>query len=190
MPRDVRRGRGQSNPPPACPAQKHKARRAQSHATIVAESQPMQPTDSIPVIAHAIQLAIAPVFLLTGIAALLGVMATRLARIIDRARFYEQAWSGMDEGAREAARRELAALERRRHLASWAINFSTFAALIVCIVIATLFIDAFLSTDLKWLAGVLFIGAMIALIGGLGCFLFEVYVATHTVRFMTARFLK
>ena len=39
-----------------------------------------------PVISHAIQLAIAPVFLLTGISALLGVMATRLARVIDRAR--------------------------------------------------------------------------------------------------------
>src|SRR5213593_4923110 len=142
----------------------------------------------MPVIAHAIQLAIAPVFLLTGIAALLGVMATRLARIIDRARFYEQTWEELDERARAAARGELANLERRRHLASWAINFCTSAALLVCIVIATLFIEAFFNADLKWLAGVLFIGAMIALIGGLGCFLREVYVATHTVRIMTAKF--
>jgi len=148
----------------------------------------MLPTESMPVIAHAIQLAIAPVFLLTGIAALLGVMATRLARIIDRARFYEQTWEELDERARAAARGELANLERRRHLASWAINFCTSAALLVCTVIATLFVEAFFNADLKWLAGVLFIGAMIALIGGLGCFLREVYVATHTVRIMTAKF--
>jgi hypothetical protein len=150
----------------------------------------MPPTDSMPVISHAIQLAIAPVFLLTGIAALLGVMATRLARIIDRARYYEQAWEKLDDRARAAARSELENLERRRHLASWAINFCTSAALLVCIVIAALFVEAFFSADLKWLAGVLFIGVMIALIGGLGCFLREVYVATHTVRVMSARFRK
>jgi len=148
----------------------------------------MSPVDSTPVIAHAIQLAIAPVFLLTGIAALLGVMATRLARIIDRARHYEQTWEQMDEAARTSARGELENLERRRHLASWAINFCTSAALLVCIVIATLFIEAFFSSDLKWLAGALFVSAMIALIGGLGCFLREVYVATHTVRIMSATF--
>ena len=148
----------------------------------------MVPVDSMPVIAHAIQLAIAPVFLLTGIAALLGVMATRLARIIDRARYYEQTWEQMAEAARASARGELADLERRRHLASWAINFCTSAALLVCIVIATLFIEAFFSSDLKWLAGALFVSAMIALIGGLGCFLREVYVATHTVRIMSATF--
>ena len=148
----------------------------------------MSPAESMPVIAHAIQLAIAPVFLLTGIAALLGVMANRLARIIDRARFYEQTWEGLDEPARAAARGELPALEHRRHLASWAINFCTSAALLVCVVIAALFVEAFFHTDLKWLAGVLFIGVMIAPIGGLGCFLREVYVATHTVRIMATKF--
>ena len=148
----------------------------------------MSPSDNLPVIAHAIQLAIAPVFLLTGIAALLGVMANRLARIIDRARYYDEHWERMDESARTAALAELDDLERRRHLASWAINFSTSAALLVCIVIAALFVEAFFSTDLKWLAGVLFVGVMIALIGGLGCFLREVYVATHTVHIMSAKF--
>jgi len=148
----------------------------------------MSPADATPVIAHAIQLAIAPVFLLTGIAGLLGVMATRLARIIDRARYFEHVWDEMQEAAQTAARDELENLERRRHLASWAINFCTSAALLVCIVIATLFIEGLFGPDLKWLAGLLFVGAMIALIGGLGCFLREVYVATHTVRVMTSRF--
>jgi hypothetical protein len=143
----------------------------------------MPPSEPGPIIVHAIQLAIAPVFLLTGIAALLGVMANRLARIIDRARYYDVNWERMDENARTAALAELADLERRRHLASWAINFSTSAALLVCIVIAALFVEAFFGTDLKSLAGVLFVGVMVALIGGLGCFLREVYVATHAGRF-------
>ena len=145
---------------------------------------------NIPVIAHAIQLAIAPVFLLTGIAALIGVMANRLARIIDRARHYEDIWEKLDEDARKHAREELAHLEHRRHLASWAINFCTSAALLVCTVIAALFADEFFAADMKWLAGALFVGAMLAVIGGLACFLREVYVSTHTVRIILAKYGK
>jgi hypothetical protein len=51
-------------------------------------------------ISHAIQLAIAPVFLLTGIAGLLGVMANRLARVIDRARTFEDNWRELDAPAK------------------------------------------------------------------------------------------
>jgi hypothetical protein len=145
----------------------------------------MSTPDAVPVIAHAIQLAVAPVFLLTGVAALLGVMATRLARIIDRARYFEQSWDTLSEARREAGRAELAQLEVRRHVASWAINFCTCAALLVCVVVTTLFVDAFFDTDLKWLAGLLFIGSMLTLISGLGCFLREVYLATRTMRIPT-----
>jgi mannose/fructose/N-acetylgalactosamine-specific phosphotransferase system component IIC len=142
----------------------------------------------IPIIAHAIQLSIAPVFLLTGIAALLGVMATRLARIIDRARQIEATWRDMDDATRAAARDEMADLERRRHFASWSINFCTSAALLVCLVIVTLFVEEFFSANLKWVAGVLFVGAMLALIGGLFSFLREVYLAMHVVRIEFGRF--
>src|SRR4029078_11505212 len=95
------------------------------------------------------------VFLLTGIAALIGVMANRLARVIDRARSLESGWPTMTESARAHARTEVAILERRRHLASWSINFCTCAALLVCIVIATLFIEGLFGGDLKWLSAAL-----------------------------------
>ena len=147
----------------------------------------MLPTEGL-IIQHAIQLAIAPVFLLTGIAALLGVMANRLARIIDRARDLEQRWAALDEKALPGARMEIADLERRRHFASWSINLCTSAALLVCIVIATLFFEEFFRTDLKWLAGALFVGVMVALVAGLTCFLREVYLATHSIRIDANRF--
>jgi len=140
------------------------------------------PTDDTGIIAHAIQLAIAPVFLLTGVAGLLGVMANRLARVIDRARQFEDKWTTFDEATREIVRLEMGHLARRFHLASWAINFCTAAALIVCLVIVTLFVEEFFSRNLKWIAGALFVVAMLSLIGGLTCFLREVYLATHTVR--------
>jgi len=146
--------------------------------------------ETSPIIVHAIQLAIAPVFLLTGIAAMLGVMANRLARIIDRARALDQFWGDFDEKARVAAQLEFRYLERRRHLASWSINFCTGAALLVCLVIVTLFVEGIFGKDLKWLAGALFIGAMIALICGLTIFLREVYLATHAGRFEAHRFAK
>jgi len=145
--------------------------------------------EALPAIAHAIQLAIAPVFLLTGIAGLLGVMANRLARVIDRGRWLEQAWRDMDENARAVARAELAYLERRRKFASWSINFCTAAALLVCLVIAVLFADEFFAANLRWVEGALFVLAMMAVIGGLASFLREVYLATHSTSLDPARFV-
>ena len=141
-----------------------------------------------PLISHAIQLAIAPVFLLTGIAALLSVMANRLARVVDRTRYVQQTWPELDETARGLACSEITHLARRRRLASWAINFCTAGALLVCLVIVTLFVDDLLATDLRWAAGGLFICTMGALIGGLTCFLREVYLATLSISIETARF--
>ena len=147
---------------------------------------PTDPTSGI--ISHAIQLAIAPVFLLTGIGGLLGVMANRLARVIDRARKVEGGWRDMDAQARAAAAVEMHNLERRRHVISWSINFCTTAALFICLCIVTLFVEEFFGKNLKWLAGVLFVTAMLALICGLSCFLREVYLATHTTGIDLERF--
>jgi hypothetical protein len=136
----------------------------------------------VEIIAHVVQLAIAPVFLLTGVSALLGVMTARLARVIDRARRIEAGWHQCAVAEQAAAKAELVLLKRRASLSSWAINFCAFAALLVCVVITTLFIDAFLSTNLTWLVGALFVLTMLALISGLVSFLREVYLATHTLR--------
>ena len=63
----------------------------------------------------------------------------------------------------------------------------TIAALLVCLVIVTLFVEGFFGNSLKWLAGALFIGAMIAMICGLTLFLREVYLATHVGRIEALR---
>ncbi len=142
----------------------------------------MSAEQDIGVIAHVIQLAVAPVFLLTGIGAFLGVMSGRLARVIDRARRVEGMWKEFDEKARSRAHSELAILRRRARLAYWAINFCTCAALLVCAVVATLFVEAFMGANLKWIVGSFFVLAMIVLIAGLTSFLREVYLATRTLR--------
>jgi CBS domain containing-hemolysin-like protein len=127
--------------------------------------------------AWAIQLALAPVFLLTGIAGLLSVMTGRLARIVDRMR---QLADDMD--ARERAGSTRLVLERRRHFSSIAITACTIAALLVCIVIATLFVEVMLGAPLKWLVGGLFTAAMLALVVGLACFLREVHLAMRAAQ--------
>jgi hypothetical protein len=142
----------------------------------------MPAPDSALLVQQAIQLSVAPVFLLTGIASLLGVVANRLARIIDRARAVRRSSGSPDAKAVAIAQQELAGLERRRHLASWSINCCTGAALLVCTVIVSLFIEELLHADLRWLAGAQFIAAMVSVIAGLSCFLAEVYIATHASR--------
>ena len=136
-------------------------------------------------LAHAIQLALAPVFLLTGIAGILNVMTGRLSRIIDRGRnLVEQPLrhlSSLDE-----VNSELATLEKRRHLASAAITASTFAGLMACTVIPVLFLEMLLGFELKFLISLLFVISTMSLVVGLGYFLREVHLATKTVRF-TAR---
>jgi uncharacterized protein DUF2721 len=133
-------------------------------------------------VGHAIQLALTPVFLLTGIAGLLNVMAGRLARIIDRGRALTEADQALSAAAREFTTTELHGLELRRHYASAAITACTTSALLVCLVIVVLFGEVLLNLRLKWLAGLLFTGATLSLVVGLGYFLREVYLATHTIR--------
>jgi hypothetical protein len=132
--------------------------------------------------ARAIQLALAPVFLLTGIAGLLNVMTGRLGRIIDRGRHLTETPPEEIALPPEQRANELHALERRRHLAGVAITSCTLAALLTCLVIVLLFTEVLLGLPLKWLEGALFTAATVALVAGLTYFLREVHLATQTVR--------
>jgi hypothetical protein len=133
-------------------------------------------------VTNAIQDALAPVFLLAGIAAILNVMAGRLGRIVDRGR--ELSEHPLPEELRPAlsVQVELLSLERRRHLASAAITACTLSALLVCVVIATLFFEVLARVTLNWLVGALFMGSTMALVVGLGYFAREVHIAIGTVR--------
>jgi len=142
----------------------------------------MNSTDIISEMAKAIQLALGPVFLLTGIAGMLNVMSGRLSRIIDRGRALTEKPEVIMTYAPEDIRIELLMLERRRHITSRAITMFTIAALLVCLVIVTLFLEAMLVVRFNWLIGVLFILATFGMVVGLGYFLREVHVASNTVR--------
>lgn len=142
--------------------------------------------DSIIDVSKAIQLALAPVFLLTGIAGILNVIASRLARIIDRGRRLTEG-RGVDAlPVGIALLQELRSLELRRRCASIAITACTVAALLLCTVIVTLFLEVVLDFPLRWLIGGLFAASTLALVVGLAFFLREVHLAMQTIHIVSA----
>ncbi len=133
-------------------------------------------------VAHAVQLAVAPVFLLTGIAAILTVMTNRLGRVIDRARVLEERLEVASPESIATLRADLDVLSRRAKLNGCAITLCTTTALLVCTVIAMLFLSAFLRFDASIPVALLFIAAMLCFFVGLLWFLREIYLATKSLR--------
>lgn len=133
-------------------------------------------------IAHAIQLAVTPVFLLSGIGVLLGVLTNRLARIVDRARKIEEGLRQAEGAVPERIREQLRISSRRARLINVAITFGTIAALLVSVVVALLFASTFVPLNLAAYVALLFVLAMAALVGALVSFLLEVRVSIATLR--------
>jgi hypothetical protein len=142
--------------------------------------------NSIESIARVIQLAVAPVFLIAGIAGLLSVLSTRLARITDRARVVERRIpNAKDDEQRDVLRKETASLWERIRLINWAIRLCVLAALFVCLVIITLFVGEFIAAeiiDLSLAIAVLFVLALLFIVTGLGYLLREIAIATKQMR--------
>lgn len=132
-------------------------------------------------VSHTIQLAIAPVFLLTGVGTNLTVLTNRLARIIDRSRILEDRLDAGTVSDRTKPHAELLTLYERTHLINRAITLSTTCALLVCITIATLFVGDALALGLSNFIALLFILAMLALIGSFVYLLREIFVAIGSV---------
>lgn len=137
----------------------------------------MDPLINIPSVAHVIQQAVAPVFLLTGIGSIMGVLTNRLGRVVDRFRQLSEAKNQQLE-KNDA---EKYSLSRRARWIHWSISLCTFSALCICLSIAALFVGVEMKVDLSDTVSILFISAMIALILGLLCFLREITLATGVI---------
>jgi high-affinity Fe2+/Pb2+ permease len=133
-------------------------------------------------IAHIIQLVIAPVFLLTAVSGLLNVVASRLARVVDRVRSLELDVPNADEAVRVQEIEELQILDRRIRLCHLSIGLCTASALLVCLVVILLFVVSLQAMNFAVPVSLLFIVAMLCLTAGLMLFLTEVTIATRSVR--------
>lgn len=132
-------------------------------------------------IAQLVQLAVAPVFLLSGVGVTLGVLTNRLARIVDRARIAEKELASGPAGG-GSMERHLRVLRLRARYINFAIAAGTVSAVLVSLCVILLFSHALMGLDLATAIAVVFIAAMLALTAGLVAFLIEVRISTATLR--------
>ena len=135
-------------------------------------------------VAHLIQVALTPIFLISAIGVTLNVLTNRLARIVDRARIMEKEAGHPDylaDGRRDL-HAVLGVLARRARYINAAITLITLSALFIALVVVMLFVNAFLRWDLSAFIACLFILSMVSLCAALLAFLIEVRIATTTLQ--------
>jgi len=134
-------------------------------------------------IAHLIQVALTPIFLISAIGVTLNVLTNRLSRIVDRARSMENELCRPDyqAGGRDL-HAALGVLARRARYMYAAITLITLSALFIALVVVMLFVNAFAHWDLSAFIAIMFILSMLSLAAALTAFLIEVRIATTTLR--------
>lgn len=140
------------------------------------------PNLSVNTVAEIVRLALAPVFLLSGIGAFLNVLASRLSRIVDRSRDIEPMLLASRGAEHDRWLGDLRVLDKRMRLISWATGLSVSSAILTCLVVILLFaanlVRTRLGTEIAWL----FIGSMVTIGIGFAVFLWETTVAGRAVR--------
>ena len=140
------------------------------------------PDLSVNTVAEIVRLALAPVFLLSGIGAFLNVLASRLSRIVDRSRDIEPKLLASRGREHDRWINDLKILDRRMSLINWATGLSVTSAILTCLVVILLFganiIRTRLGTEIAWL----FIVSMAAIGAAFVAFLLETGIAARAVR--------
>ena len=134
-------------------------------------------------VVHSIQAAVAPVFMLTAVAAMIGALAARLARIIDRARWIEERLEPQKIRNQQAAYWELKRLGLRGFVVNWSIALLVLCAILIGATIAGLFLDELFDSFDGQLVPWSFLAGIFCFSLSLSLFLLETLLATHTLRF-------
>jgi hypothetical protein len=135
-------------------------------------------------VSHGIQLAVAPVFLLTAVAGMIGVVANRLARIIDRARLVEARMkNNLTTEERASDQKELGELRSRGLLANGSIGLLTLCAFLIGATIMLLFLGEAIELRVLRLPMMTFLAGIVSFMLALGCFMAETMIATRLLNF-------
>jgi Protein of unknown function (DUF2721) len=139
-------------------------------------------------VSHGIQLAIAPVFLLTAVSGMIAAVVGRLARIIDRARYLE---TRLETGSVEAKKAEgmyaeLRQLRRRGRLVNGCIALLTLCSMMIGVTIILLFLGETAELRSLKIASICFLAGVLSFLLALLCFLAETLQATHVLKFAEA----
>jgi hypothetical protein len=134
-------------------------------------------------VSHGIQLAVAPVFMMSAVAALIGALATRLSRIIDRARDLEDRIEAGTARNEDHAYRELTRLRLRGRIVNWSVALLVVCAMLIGSTVMILFLGETLAPRSEHLVPWSFLGGVVSFVLALMCFLGETLLATHTLEF-------
>ncbi|WP_338426198.1 DUF2721 domain-containing protein [Sphingopyxis kveilinensis] len=133
-------------------------------------------------IAQTIQLSVTPVFLLVATGSLLNVIAGRLARVVDRSRVLMERWPDTEGAEHDRIVAELRVADRRMAVINNSILAAVAGGIVVCLLVALLFTQAFTGVNLAVAASWAFAVAMLLLLVSLILFLIEVRLAIRTIR--------
>ncbi len=142
----------------------------------------MQFTPAVSTIAQAIQLSVAPVFLLAGIGAVLNVIAGRLSRVIDRSRTLEKLHPSSSGAEHDRHVWELRQLDRRMSVINAALFLCVSSAVAICTVVALLFVAELTNLRIGTIVALIFILATGLLVSGLVMFMIEVRLSLRATR--------
>ncbi len=141
------------------------------------------PITSLDAISHSIQLAVAPVFMLTAIAALLGALATRLARIIDRARTLEDRLEADLIKHEAEIYVELKLLRQRGRIVNSSMILLTLSATLIGATVIALFLVETIALRSSVVVPWTFLGGVVMFVCALLCFLGETLLAGKALDF-------
>lgn len=142
----------------------------------------LAPDFSVSTVAEIVRLALAPVFLLSGIGAFLNVCVARLSRIVDRTRDIEPLLLASRGSEHDRWLAEMEVLDRRMNLVSWATGLSVLSAVLTCLVVAFLFAATLTRLHFGTAIALLFIASMLTIAAGFAVFLFETRLGARQVR--------
>lgn len=149
----------------------------------VANCAPMQIDLQTENVAKLIQLALGPVFLISGVGITLSMLTQRLARIVDRARKMEdQREETSNEKKLSIIDHELKVIFRRARHINAAILLCTISALLTALTVTLLFASEFVPLGVGGVIALMFVGSMICLSTAFLMFLLEVRIATNSLR--------
>jgi hypothetical protein len=136
----------------------------------------------LPEIAAVIQLAIAPVFLLTAVGTIIGALNIRLGRAVDRRRDLEGLLPHIPPDEKPSAYQELEVIARRIRFVYYSILTAVVSGLFICLLIAAAFLATFVRSDISFTIATMFALAVLALTASLLLFLREIFLAVSTPR--------
>jgi hypothetical protein len=137
-------------------------------------------------VAKLIQLALGPVFLISGVGITLSMLTQRLARIVDRARKLEEQREETNSAKKlETIDLDLKVIFRRARHINVAIALCTTSAFLTALVVTLLFASEFVPLGVGGVIAIIFVASMVCLSSAFLLFLFEVRIATNALRIGT-----